>query len=313
MPFWRIYAKIKLLIMSSPETQQMPRIPHPAEATLLESRAAVREEKVRQLLGTDYEYARDSGLLDIFHYDPETGEDGLMHVLSGEVVQSPDGFIVARGFHHEPSARLMQEGLDIREEHKTKDITPPVDELPSKLRRDFRRGDFEPYKAYVQIKGRKKLDLASLERGDDDPHLSASGMFPEEYDPLTVLQTIKIARDNRDITKDKIGHLPHHRRIGNYEARAPLLNADPTKSMDEILADPRTSMKIRLIMDKEGKIISAYPAQKGGKIGMSDAEIRQGLGLDPSPATPEQAEEARIILQEAGGFVLDLTDKSGDK
>lgn len=66
------------------------------------------EETLVSLLGrVDYEYAKDSGLVDMFYFNPETGRDGLLHVLSGDMQKGPNGAVVVEGFHHEPSAEVM--------------------------------------------------------------------------------------------------------------------------------------------------------------------------------------------------------------
>ena len=183
---------------------------------------AKREEVMRGLLGVDYDHARETGLLDEFYYDPNTGADSLMHILGGDSYTNDEGVTVHSGFHHEPSARHPE----------TKVISRKDGERP-----------FEPYFVQAAIEGYlKQSKHTDPETGELNYKNETSTMFPKEYDALTVLKAIILARDGRDKALDK---LKNGRLLA--EGTAPLV-------------DEETDMKIKLVLDpRDGRVIAAHP------------------------------------------------------
>lgn len=74
-------------------------------------------------------------------------------------------------------------------------------------------------------------------------------MFPKEYDPLMVMQAIRIARDTRDSERDKVND---GAKVIVTEGRVPLI-------------DGETPMRVRLILDRDTeKVITAAPIVRPG-------------------------------------------------
>lgn len=211
-----------------------------------------REDVMKQLLGTDYEFAVENGLLDQFYFDPETGEDGLLHTLTGDVVEHSEKGILPGGFHHEPSAQDDLTYVDRDHlEHKS-----------SRNTREFREWPYNPYAAHVVIGGFRKVRVKeNSETGAREVHDANNSMFPKEYDALTVLQAVKLASENIDHSKD--------RDAGNLiitEGLAPRIDGG--------------TMKVRLWIEKKtGKIASAFPPTSTGRKQFTRDEIREYLGL----------------------------------
>ncbi len=220
----------------------------------------LRDEKLRALLGTDYEFAKQQGLIDMFKYDPNSGQDGLMHLLTGNLTTSPDGGEIAEGFHHLASAQILQ-AAEIGA-HDT--YTEPVDttNASSEHKKYYRRFPYEPYRTPVVISGKPKMgmtrDKTGVKRADNS-------MFPDEYDPLTILRTIQMARDNRDTEQDNLVERPDGWLIVNT-SKVPML-------------DGEHELKIRLVMDDQEKIITAIPNQNPGQMKLDEEAIRTHLGL----------------------------------
>lgn len=240
---------------------------------------AQREAVLHQLLGVDYEQARDEGLIDQFYYDPRTGEDGLMHVLGGDVTKHEEAELPG-GFHHEPSASVVwpvEEGKPARtyvnREHVADLIARRASETDPKTKKrlqtrisDFREFPFEPYHGRVVIDDKKKLTLRHDEATGEKTKVIEpnNGMFPKEYDPFTVLKAIKTAHDSRDSAGDEI-IIDNGLVVG--EGTAPMLNSE-------------NKMRIRLLLDPEtDKIISAFPIVRPGAMKLSKEAVRQYLGL----------------------------------
>ena len=209
----------------------------------------------------NYEYARDSGLLDKFVYDPASGDDAILHILAGNVKTGADGAEIVEGFHHEPSAAygqdLYQRTYVDRSDHHT---------LNKKKRTELAdNGPFETYKAHTVVAGRKKLTTQNNpESGQPEVVAAKSGMFPKEYDGLAVLQAIRLAADSRDRDHDE------RQENGN------VLNVSYAP-----MIDGESLMKIRLVFNSDtSKIVSAYPIVKvGGIMKLSAAAIDSSLGL----------------------------------
>ncbi len=180
-----------------------------------------REEIMRQLLGTDYDYAKQTGLMDQFYMEPHTGRDSLLHILGGDTHVSAEGATVRSGFHHEPSAR-----------HPQTKVISRIEDRP-----------WEPYKANVAIEGRlKQRPIIDPNTGEQKFLPEFNSMFPKEYDALAVMKAITGARDNRDQSHDKLDR----GRISTFGTVK--------------LADGKTDMKIKLVLDpKDQKIMAAIP------------------------------------------------------
>ena len=216
---------------------------------------AHRDIALQNMLGTDYEYARDQGLIDMFYYNPETGEDALLHTLSGDIIQSENGSKEVAGFHHGPSSAHPDTYVD----------TKPLEGKNAKALRNYRRFPYEPYNAFVVINGYPKRVLRENDEGKTEFVNAHSTMFPDEYDALTIMQAIRTARDTRDKTIDKPGR---KERIVTH-GEAPLI-------------DGQNTLPLRLILDKDSEqVITAFPiALRTGVMKLSQTAIKQYLGLD---------------------------------
>ena len=226
-------------------------------------RRSDRDEALRRLLGTDYEHAKKIGLIDMFHYDETTGEDGLMHTLSGDLMTGSDGAQIPGGFHHEPSARILHEA-NHREDgvlQSTRVVREHAADLSPKTRADFQEFPYEPYKAHVVIDNMAKLTSFNTDDGSTAFIEAKNSMYPKEYDPMAVLQGIRIARDHIDPASIR-------------ETGQDSIRADGYVPM----LDGRTEMRIRLVMDKQsGKILSAYPNSRAGSMKLSESEVAHHL------------------------------------
>ncbi len=206
---------------------------------------AQRELKLRALLGTDYEFAEQSGLIDMFYYDSETGRDGLMHALVGEQLESDTGEKMVQGFHHETSVAVLDEaGISDGLTHVDRSH---LDGANSRARSEFAERPFEPYKARVVINGKPKKTW-HIDPQTNEPTIinTKNVMYPKEYDSLAVLKTIEAAYGSRDVTSEKRVASSHGEVIEVY-GEAPLIDA-------------HASITLRMILDPDTeKIISAYP------------------------------------------------------
>ncbi len=222
-----------------------------------------RDAKIRALLGTDYEFAKDSGLVDVFYYDAETQQDGLLHTLSGNSRIDQEGRVVVEGFHHEPSADIGSfpvKGTRVDREH--------LEGANSSKRRTFAEQPYEPYYAKVEIEGRKKRGtITDKETGEKRVTQINNGMYPKEYDPLAVMQAVRLAKDERDKSKDQISETDQGREVIVSETLAPML-------------DGEHKFKIRLVLDRDTeKVITAMPYPRPGIMKLSSEAIKQHLGL----------------------------------
>ncbi len=232
-----------------------------------------REGTLRNLLGTDYDYANQIGLIDMFQYDPATGEDGLMHTLTGLVVTGEDEARVAMGFHHEPSARLLWE-TGWQYPDQTVPLAPTrvdrshLEDANARTRAEFKELPFEPYKARVTIDNVRKLGTGLPDADGVRPVVeSKTLMYPKEYDPMAVLQTIRIAYGGRDASTEQPLQDHYGRPVIVSEGTAPML-------------DGVTPMRIRFVLDPQtNKIITAIPLTKPGALKLSPDAIKQHLGL----------------------------------
>lgn len=201
-----------------------------------------REEVLRQLLGTDYEFALESGLLDIFETAEESDRgDALLHILVGDTLaEDESGGRIPQGFHHEPSARVI--GRNTRAEHEL------VDALNEKGRKTHEIREFEPWKARgITVDGVRKFRVDKhTETGEVELKPSNNSMYPNEYDALTVIQSINAAYKSATPT----GREP-------LDGKVEMIGYAP-------MVDGAARMPIRLIVNQEtGKVITAIPVVKG--------------------------------------------------
>lgn len=100
-----------------------------------------------------------------------------------------------------------------------------------------------------------------------------NGMFPKEYDALTVMKAIVAARDTRDRETDK-----HDEKSGIIitTGYAPMLDSEAKSTGDE----HKSLMEIKLILDAASeKVVSAYPIIRKRSLKLSREEVKQHLGL----------------------------------
>jgi hypothetical protein len=210
-----------------------------------------REAALRRLLPYDYDYAKDNGLIDMFYYDPDTGEDGLMHTLAGQTVVNKDGAHVSQGFHHEPSAEYIWPEL-VDNEGQTRVSTrverDHLNTMSADKRRQFKQYPYEPYKAQVVINGLRKMTIMTDPKtGKRTLTWARTTMYPHEYDALVVMQAVRMAYEGRNTENDELTE--------DENGQAALVNVGQA-----VLIDGKTPMNIRLIMDPAThKIKTAIP------------------------------------------------------
>ncbi|MET1033002.1 MAG: hypothetical protein ABWX94_00720 [Candidatus Saccharimonadales bacterium] len=203
-----------------------------------------REEKLHDLMPYDYEFAEEKGLIDMFVYDPDTGEDGLIHTLAGDVRTGANDEQMVEGFHHEPSGGIVEPYSTVDREH--------LEGLNSKKRVAFKEFPLEPYNAKVAIHGlRKHVIREDPVTGEVTKGEAKNSMYPKDYDPLAVLQSIRIAKESRDVSQDQDSMDDRGRHVKVAIGQAPLM-------------DGQSSMNIRLVMDtnpdpQQRKIYTAIP------------------------------------------------------
>jgi len=230
-----------------------------------------REGVLRELLPIDYDYAQETGLIDRFYYDPDTGEDGLLHTLAGNLRTGPGGAFVAEGFHHEPSAELVWPSV-MTEDGNAQSVTrvsrEHLEGANNDTRQEFREFPLEPYRARVAVNGLMKYTIHRNQKtGEASLAPAKNSMFPKEYDALAVMQSIRIAQDTRDRSKDISSKNVEGRDVLVAEGSAPLMNDEK-------------QMQIRMIMDAEtGKIMSAMPnvKRKPGIMKLTDKQAEQAI------------------------------------
>ncbi len=244
----------------------------------IEAHSGNRDAALNELLGVDYEYAHTSGLINNFYYNPDTGEDGLMHVLGGEYFVSKTGSRIPRGFHHEPSAEVAWV-QDAQGNKLEKPVTyVDRDHLKGKnnlKRQEFRELPYAPYHARVVIDGLKKMTPAkSRVTGEMGLFETNNGMFPKQYDALTVMKAIVTARNTRDKDNDK--HDTSNKIIMTV-GHAPMLDSEAKTHSDE----HKSLMEIRLILDAATeKVMSAYPIVRKKTMKLTKEDIKKHLGLN---------------------------------
>lgn len=214
---------------------------------------ASREIVLRKLLPYDYDYARDNGLIDMFYYNQQTGEDGLLHTLSGSIRPGEEGAFIAEGFHHEPSAEAAwPRVIDDRGVRPTTRVDRAhLESAPSNERAKYREFPLEPYQARVAVNGLVKVALhKDPETGKTKFAVAKNSMFPKEYDALAVMQTISQAYQNREAESDYAAQDAHGRDVIVTKGSA-------------LLMDGESRMSVSMVLDREtGKIVSAMPLTK---------------------------------------------------
>lgn len=208
-----------------------------------------REDALKRLLWVDYESAVQDGLIDMFYYDPDTGEDALLHTLTGDVKYAPDNEPYSRGFHHEPSAALL--GRTIVSEHGVHPATfvdrSHVGLGKSGRKNRYREYPLEPYAGQVVVGGLKKRALGKDEDGSPAWLPARNSMYPKEYDAYMILKMIRQAYDSRDQGAEKVTVNNHGEKI-----------IDTTGVT--LLMDGESQLPIRMILDADsGKIKTAHP------------------------------------------------------
>lgn len=208
---------------------------------------------MRELLSVDYDQAVQEGLIDMFQMDKDTGKDGLLHTLTGNIVTSMQGGIVAEGFHHEPSAEILWPHTATEEgaEPITYVDRTHLEGASSSERAKYREFPFEPYQGQVVIGGLKKYSVhKNAETGESKLAPAKNTMFPRGYDEFMVLRSVKEAYDNRD-------------RENEFASKDVDGNDVIVSQGESIMMDGRSKMPIRLVLDtKTNKIRTAHPVTK---------------------------------------------------
>jgi len=246
----------------------------PPIITELDTPLTDRDLALQTLLGTDYEYARMIGLIDMFYYDPVTGEDGLMHTLVGNVTVGDQGASIPEGFHHEPSVEILMGTDSGQAGQETAQLLPTrVDRehligANSRAKAEFKELPFEPYKAKVIINNQKKLSIEkNPETGTEQVVETKNLMYPKEYDPMAVLQAIRIASENLESPDLELTLDQHGNHAEVCVGSVPML-------------DGETRMRIRLVRDpRTHKIRTAIPLTRPGAMKLSPSDINTHLGL----------------------------------
>ncbi len=201
-----------------------------------------REASLRTLLGVEYDYAKDSGLIDMFAYNEQTGEDALIHTLAGDY---RPGTTIPRGFHHGPSGEAVWPSV-----MNADGVAEPVTRI---LYSGKEHHYMEPSYSLVAVGGLEKmLTQRHPKTGELTTAVGRFGMFPDEYDALAVMQAIRIAKEN-PVPDQKIQQA----------------DDKPFFTMDGLapLIDGKSHMKIRMVIDRAtGKIVTAFPKTRGKPI-----------------------------------------------
>ncbi len=224
------------------------------EDTVTAALRAEREIFLQVILGKNYQRAVDAGLVDLFHFDPKTGEDGLRHTLTGSIKKTRGGTRVPSGFHHEESARRWTEYV----QGEGGQSEPSYVRNPESRQVPLGR----PYKDEVVVFGVTKYGFRKCPDTGERKILPAQNtMFPYHNSALGVLQLVGIAHANRDQAAEELQIMPAEPRFNRAEgARIAAVGEAP-------LFDG-TTVKIRMVRDfNSDRIITAMPLmpQSGGQ------------------------------------------------
>jgi hypothetical protein len=221
---------------------------HESTSTVLPSEQQLygtyRDELLARILPNKYDrvYAKDSGLLDMFYYNPETGEDGLAHMLAGDITVAENGAFLAQGFHHELS------GIAAWPDATTYVDRSHLADRNAKGRQPYAEAPFNPYGGQVVVSGLAKYAIhRDPQTGEKRLQPARNAMYPYEYDALAVMQAVRIARESRDKSEDRLALNPQGQKVLISEGSAPLI-------------DGTTPMRVRLVLDPETeKVMTAIP------------------------------------------------------
>lgn len=244
-------------ILLPPVLTDRPSVPPAGEL-----QASQREALLADLLGVDYDYAHEAGLIDMFDYRPDIGRDPLLHILTGELKVNSHGDVLPEGYHHEPSARHPETVVD-RQHIKDGD---------HHHRKKYHEKPYEPYQARITIEGYRK-HKAVEKKGITESVPVSNVMFPKEYDALATLHAIRQARESRDKAKDKPG------RDGAIVATG-----------YATMLDGKTRMSIRMILDGQNeKVITAHPyaPKEKGYMNLAEPAIKEHLGVSLESDLPK--------------------------
>lgn len=218
------------------------------QTTAEQSKSLLTSEQLSRLFDTDLEYLKSNGSLDLFYYDDTY--DGLMHTLIGDD---------SGGFHSESAAQIL--GLNHPSvKNKTMVDRWHLSHKNTKERRDYRERPFEPFGARVVIDGILKTKYKPSEDGTHLP--ITNSMYPSEYDPTAVVQTVAIAYKNIDPEQDIVSVTPNGTKIIlNDSGWVPML-------------DGSSRMRVYMMLDSQTrKVMSAYPETvRKGYMNLSDTE-----------------------------------------
>jgi len=231
--------------------ESMPSVPQITPEQIAEN-TAHRESVVKDLLGMDYDYAKESGLVDMFYYDPVTGEDGFMHTFGGNLRNTPNGMVEPLGYHHEPSGEAIWPKTIHPETGETQPTTRVHREhlasLNNRERARFKEHPLEPYRAQVVIGGLTKY-APFRENGETTYAPARSSMFPKEYDALPVMQSIRAAMSDPERTVEPS--------VNDEGVPVTVVQGNAK------LLDGKTDMPVRMVLDAQnGKIRTAIPIIK---------------------------------------------------
>jgi hypothetical protein len=245
---------IETLPPATQELQPAPMLPSAEYAQLLAPESTPeRDAALQQLLGVDYDYAKQSGLIDVFDYDPATNEDGLLHMLVGDMEETVGGVPIPSGFHHEPSAETS--GAVATSPGETQLATRvDRDHLEggnSEHRKKYRERPAEPYLAQVAIGNQPKMEFVKDKEGAMQAVRAKTAMYPKEYDALAVMQTVRQARDTSEGLNGRVSV--------NARGETVIVTDGTAKMIDGV-----TDMPIRLVLNpKNMRVKAAYPIIKG--------------------------------------------------
>jgi hypothetical protein len=217
-----------------------------------------RDGHLQELLGVDYDYAQESGLVDMFDYRPEEGIDGLMHTLAGDVETG--------GFHHEPSGEVLGtvtlpggQEVPAREVDRTH-----LEGANSAHSRWYAERPAEPYLAKIALDGRPKMQITKAPDGTEHLMHTRNAMYPKEYDALGVMQAVKQAVNSVDESKSRES-------VDSYGEPVIVAQGEAT------LIDGTSKMPVRLILNGETKRVKAAFPMVSGKKGIMNLDQEQML------------------------------------
>ncbi|HSX34237.1 MAG TPA: hypothetical protein VLF62_01160 [Candidatus Saccharimonadales bacterium] len=215
-----------------------------------------RDAQLKELFGVDYDYAHDSGIIDMFDYRPAEGVDGLMHTFAGDVETG--------GFHHEPSGKVLGNvTLPNGEEVPAREVDRShLEGANSAHSRWYKERPAEPFLAKIALDGRPKMQLTKAPNGEQHLMHTRNAMFPNEYDALGVAQAVRQAVNTQDESKARAS-------VDSYGEPVVVTQGEA------VLIDGVSKMPIRLILNADTKRVKAAFPMISGKKGIMDLEPEQ--------------------------------------